>query len=390
MFLTGTRADFGKLKPLIAEVERCRKFEAHIFATGMHTLVRYGSTVDEIFKAGFKNVFSYINQDASVDSQMDLVLANTIQGLGHYVRELRPDLIVVHGDRIEALAGAIVGSLDNILIAHIEGGEVSGTVDEVIRHAVTKLSHLHFVANDEARRRLIQMGEVSDTIFVIGSPDIDIMLSDKLPSLSEVKCKYEIGFSEYSIFIYHPVTTELHLLREHAKAVVQALEASGMNFVVIYPNNDSGVEIILNALNSFEGNPHFRIIPSMRFEYFLTLLRHARAIVGNSSAGIREAPVYGVPTVNIGTRQMNRFNYPSILNVPADRDTILDALNNLPRSVVPSLYFGKGESARLFMASLRNSGLWKTPRQKHFQDLLRIGDLEDSALSHLAWIFHKP
>jgi UDP-N-acetylglucosamine 2-epimerase (hydrolysing) len=369
LFLTGTRADFGKIKPLIEEVERSADFEAHIFVTGMQMLARYGSTVNEIHRAGFKHIFPFINQDGSIDSQMDLVLANTIQGLAHYIREFKPDLIVVHGDRIEALAGAIVGALDNILVAHIEGGEVSGTVDELIRHAVTKLSHLHFVSNTEARRRLIQMGESQDVIFVIGSPDIDVMLSNTLPNLSEVKKRYEIAFDEYYLFIYHSVTTELHLLKRRIARIIQALEESGKQFVVIYPNNDTGAEIILDAYQRLCDNQRFRIIPSMRFEYFLTLLKHARAIVGNSSAGIREAPVYGVPTINIGTRQMNRFDYPSIINVSEDKDMILNALKNLPTSVVPSMHFGKGDSAKLFMRHLRNPDLWRTPCQKHFQDL---------------------
>ncbi|MGE3539051.1 MAG: UDP-N-acetylglucosamine 2-epimerase [Candidatus Tectimicrobiota bacterium] len=369
LFLTGTRADFGKMKPLIEEVERSAEFEAHIFATGMHMLSRYGSTVNEIHKVGFKHIFSYINQDASVNSQMDFVLANTIQGLGHYIRESRPDLIVVHGDRIEALAGAVVGALDNILVAHIEGGEVSGTVDELIRHAVTKLSHLHFVANEEARTRLIQMGELPHTIFVIGSPDVDVMLSDTLPELSEVKRNYEIDFAEYAIFIYHPVTTELHLLQLQVEEILEALETSALHFVVIYPNNDAGSEIILEAFRKLHDHPRFRIIPSMRFESFLTLLKHAIAIVGNSSAGIREAPVYGVPTVNIGTRQMNRFQYPSILNIPENKELILDAFSSLPTPVIPSMHFGSGESARLFMVHLRNAEFWCTSRQKFFQDL---------------------
>jgi UDP-N-acetylglucosamine 2-epimerase (hydrolysing) len=316
-----------------------------------------------------RHVFPFINQDGSINSQMDIVLANTIQGLAYYIREFQPDLIVVHGDRVEAMAGAIVGALNNILVAHIEGGEISGTVDELIRHAVTKLSHLHFVANHEAQQRLIQMGESEDVIFVIGSPDIDVMLSHQLPDVSEVKMRYEITFDEYSIFIYHSVTTELHLLKLNIEAIIHALEDSGMAFVIIYPNNDTGSEIILDAYTRLSNDRRFRIIPSMRFEYFLTLLKHAKAIVGNSSAGIREAPVYGVPTVNIGNRQMNRFNYPSIVNVSEDKEMILTALKNLPTAIVPSMHFGMGESAKLFMMHLRNPTLWITPCQKHFQDL---------------------
>jgi UDP-N-acetylglucosamine 2-epimerase (hydrolysing) len=291
LFLTGTRADFGKLKPLLSEVDRSADFEARIFATGMHMLARYGSTIHEIRQAGFANIFHYSNQDGNNPAGMDLTLANTMQGLAHYLREFPPDLIVVHGDRVEALAGAIVGALNNVLVAHIEGGELSGTVDELIRHAITKLSHLHFVANGEARERLIQMGEVPGSIFIIGSPDIDVMLSDDLPGLAEVKARYGIAFDRYSVFTYHPVTTELPRLRRNIDAVLSALEECRKNFVVIYPNNDAGAEVILAALERLDGNPRFRLIPSMRFEYFLALLKDAEAVVGNSSVGIHEAPV---------------------------------------------------------------------------------------------------
>ena len=369
LFITGTRADFGKMKPLMEQVKRSKDFDYAIFVTGMHMLSRYGSTVNEIRKAGFGRMFTHISQVGSSESQMDLVLANTIQGLGHYLREYPADLIVVHGDRIETLAGAVVGALNNVLIAHIEGGEVSGTVDELIRHAVTKLSHVHFVSNDEARDRLVQMGEAPTATFVIGSPDIDVMFSDTLPSLTEVKRRYAIKHSEYGILAYHPVTTEVGHLRTHIETVLDAAEASGLSFVAIYPNNDTGANIILESFGRIRDNPRFRVIPSMRFEHYLTLLKYARVIVGNSSAGVREAPALGVPTVNIGTRQMNRFSYPSILDVPEDKDAILHALNNLPTSVRPSLHFGRGESAKAFMAVLRSATLWQTSRQKQFRDI---------------------
>jgi UDP-N-acetylglucosamine 2-epimerase (hydrolysing) len=369
LFLTGTRADFGKLKPLIRKVAESTQFEYQIFATGMHMLSRYGSTVHEIRKAGFDRIFSFINQDHAIGSQMDLVLANTVQGLSLYLREFPADLIVIHGDRVEALAGAIVGALNNVLVAHVEGGELSGTIDELIRHAVTKLSHLHFVSHDEAKRRLIQMGEAPESIYVIGSPDIDIMLSGELPSLSEVLDKYGIGFTDYGIGMYHPVTTEQAALPAHADAFVEGMLGSKRNFVVIYPNNDAGSDVILRRVMQLQTDPRFRLIPSMRFEYFLTLLRNARAIVGNSSAGICEAPVYGVPTVNVGTRQMNRFLYPSILNVPDDATAIIAALGNLPEAVPPSLHFGKGNSAALFVSHLGTPELWSTSRQKLFREL---------------------
>jgi UDP-N-acetylglucosamine 2-epimerase (hydrolysing) len=369
LFVSGTRADFGKLKPLIQRVKESDRFTYSIFATGMHMLARYGSTRLEITQAGFESVHPFINQDSSVNSQMDLVLANTIQGLGHYIREFSPDMVVTHGDRVETLAAAIAGTLNNVLVAHVEGGEVSGTVDELIRHSVTKLSHLHFVSNDQARLRLIQMGELREAVFVVGSPDIDIMLSDQLPTFETVKARYEIPFDDYAIVLYHPVTSELTDLQEHVDELLCGLESAELKYVVIYPNNDTGSELILKAFRRFDGNLDARLIPSMRFEYFLTLLKHARAIVGNSSAGIREAPVYGVPTVNVGTRQMNRFHYPSIVNVADDAREISHALANLPETVVPSRHFGYGDSADRFMRVLEQPALWRTRRQKQFRDV---------------------
>lgn len=367
LFITGTRADFGKLKPLMRKVEKSPELECHIFVTGMHMLSRYGSTLNEIKKSNFKNIFPYINQMDNNGFDMDIVLANTIQGIGHYSREYKPDMLVVHGDRVEALAGAIVGTLSNILVAHIEGGEVSGTVDELIRHAVSKLAHLHFVANDEARMRLIQMGEARDSIFVIGSPDIDVMLSQNLPTLAEVKQRYEIPFEEYFIFSYHPVTTALHKLMHDIDIVVETIKNSGLNFVVIYPNNDRGSDIILESLKRLENNERFKLFSSLRFEYFLTLLKHAKAIVGNSSAGIREAPAYGVPTINIGNRQTNRFRCPSIVDVPEAKDGILNALKNLPVEIKPSLHFGDGNSADAFFKCLHDPEFWSRSCQKQFQ-----------------------
>ncbi len=372
LFLSGTRADFGKLKPLIREVRDSAQFDYAIFATGMHLLSRYGSTLHEIEREEFENIFAFINQDGAVNSQMDLVLANTVHGLGHYVREFPPDLMVVHGDRIETLAGAIVGALKNILVAHIEGGELSGTVDELIRHAVSKLSHLHFVSNQEARQRLLQMGEPPDRIFITGSPDIDIMLSHELPTLQQVRQHYDIPFRRYGVFIYHPVTTELPRLNTNIARVLCALRRSGLAWTVIYPNNDHGSELILAHYEKLRRDPNFRVIPSMRFEYFLALLKHAVVIAGNSSAAVREAPVYGVPAVNIGTRQKNRYCGDGIQNVPEDPQAILQALNRLPQKLSPSLHFGKGQSAKLFMAEIENPRLWEIPRQKQFCDMERM------------------
>ncbi|CAH7484694.1 UDP-N-acetylglucosamine 2-epimerase [Vibrio chagasii] len=368
LFLTGTRADFGKLKSLITRVEQHDGFEAHIFVTGMHMIAKYGMTATEVEKAGFKSIFKYINQNGH--DSMDVILAKTIQGLSDYAKELDPDMIVVHGDRVEAMAGAIVGSLNNILVAHIEGGEVSGTIDELIRHSVSKMSHLHFVSNDVAKSRLIQLGESESNIFVIGSPDLDIMTSDTLPSLNEVKQRYEIDFDNYSVFMYHPVTTELNDLSKNISEAVSGIISSGKNYVVIFPNNDHGSEIIINELSRLSGNSRFKIFPSIRFECFLTLLKNAELMVGNSSAGIREVPFYGIPTINLGSRQNNRSNATSIINIVENAKLISEAIAKVGNcSFERTLEFGAGKSDELFINLIESEHIWNTSQQKLFMDL---------------------
>jgi len=371
VFLSGTRADFGKLKSLIRTLLLDPpRFEVHIFATGMHMDPKYGFTVLEFEKCNFPNVYRYINHSSG--GTMDQALGTTILGFGQYVRLIQPDLIVVHGDRSEALAGAIVGSLNNVLVAHLEGGELSGTVDGLIRHSVSKMSHLHFVSNAEARRRLVQIGENPESVFVIGSPDIDIMTSPDLPSLEEVKAHYEIGFSEYAILAYHPVTTSLSTLRHEVRELTSAVLDSGRDWVVIYPNNDEGSELILQQyLDAFTNQPRVRMFPSLRFEAALVLLRHARLVLGNSSMGIREAPYYGTPTVNVGPRQDGRTNNPQILHVPGERAAILQAMELA--SSRPGLRsvrdWGHGDSHVRFRRQLERAEIWDTPVQKVFRDI---------------------
>ena len=368
-FLTGTRADFGKLRPLMDKVENSEKFVCYIFVTGMHTLSKYGDTYEEVQKRGYKNIFIFMNQTHTTDQ--DTILANTITVFGNFVKEISPDLIVIHGDRVETLAGAIVGSFNNILVSHIEGGEISGTIDELTRHAVTKLSHIHFVANDEAKQRLLQLGESADSIIVIGSPDIEVMKSSDLPSIDQVKKRYDIPFDDFAVLIFHPVATELNSLKNQIEILVSALIESKRNYVVIYPNNDKGSDIILKEYEKLENNNHFKIYPSLRFEYFLTLLKHSKFIIGNSSAGIREAEVYGVPTVNYGTRQKNRTKNSEIKNVNADMKSILEAVSEAEnKKVTPGSYFGDGNnSSEKFFQIIKEDNIWKVSLQKQFIDL---------------------
>ena len=369
VFLTGTRADFGKLASLMDIIESNDSFECHIFVTGMHTLEKYGNTFDEVQKKGYKNITIFENQTNTI--LQDIILANTVIGFSEYVKKISPDMIIVHGDRIEALAGAIVGSFNNILVSHIEGGEISGTVDELIRHAVSKLSHIHFTANDEAKERLIQLGEAKDSIFTIGSPDIEIMTSVELPTIEVVSKYYEIPFRDFGVLIFHPITTELDTLKDQIDQIVSSLIDSNKNFIVIYPNNDNGTDIIIKKIHELENNKNFRIFPSIRFLYFLTILKHAKFILGNSSAAVREAEVFGTPAINIGSRQKNRSKNKEIINVEPKKDLILNAIKNIDNiRFDEKSFFGYVENTtEKFLNVLQNPLVWKISIQKQFIDI---------------------
>lgn len=369
LFLTGTRADFGKIKPLISKLEEDSHMTVFLFVTGMHLQWEYGYTLLEIERLEFSNVHTFSNY--THETTMDLTLAKTIEGFSSYAKKVNPDLIVVHGDRVETLAGAIVGALNNILVAHIEGGEISGTVDELIRHSVSKLSHIHFVSNEQAAKRLEQMGELPESVFVIGSPDVDIMLSNKLPVIDEVKSYYGIQFKQYAVAMFHPVTTEADQMPRYARQFVQALLEDSHNYVVVYPNNDLGSTSILKEYENLKRHPRFRIIPSLRFEYFLTLLKEAQFIIGNSSAGIREAPYYDVPIINVGNRQLNRSEWSEIIHTDNETEAIGMALKRINHFQKKGRLheFGKGNSAELFLKSLKNKDLWQLNQQKQFKDL---------------------
>lgn len=370
LFITGTRADYGKIKSLMKTMDKSERYEVFIYVSGMHLLAQYGNTYQEVLKDKYKNVHVAFGQQFT--DNMSYNLGNVLMNLSGYVRQIAPDMILVHGDRIDALAGAITGALNNIMVAHVEGGEISGTIDDSIRHAISKFAHLHFVCNEEAKKRIIQLGESEERIFVIGSPDIDVMLSDKLPALQTVKEYYEIDFEHYGIFLYHPVTTEVEQLSENITTIIQALKASERNFVVVYPNNDMGSEIILDKVKKLGKDKHFAVYPSIRFEYFLALLKNADFIIGNSSAGIRESGIYGVPAIDIGTRQNGRYDIHKLKNIQhimEKVEPILEAIDNAGNYAVKCHSFGNGHSTEKFLGILENADIWSSEIQKKFVDL---------------------
>jgi UDP-N-acetylglucosamine 2-epimerase (hydrolysing) len=367
LFLTGTRADFGKLQPLAAAA-RDAGHRVTFFVTGMHLMDRYGLTANEVRRMPGVAVHEVENQ-AEGDPQ-DLILARTVTSFSAFVREVKPDLIVLHGDRIEALAGALVAATNYVRSAHVEGGEVSGTIDEVFRHCNTKLSTHHFVSSDAAATRVRSLGEPPETIHVIGSPELDFHALPSGVTLDEVRARYAIPFADYGIATFHPVTSEKDTIGQQAADLFGALDASARPFVVIAPNNDPGSAAIFAVLGRLPAD-RFRVLPSMRFSHFSELMKNAACMVGNSSAGVREAPFLGLPSLDIGTRQSNRSDAPSVTACEAsDKATILDFLQtHWGRQAIPHEGFGQGTAAERFVATLADPSFWTLSLQKAFRDI---------------------
>ena len=364
LFVTGTRADYGKLEPLALKAA-VAGHAVTFFVTGMHMMEKYGLTKVEVSRHEKFKVIEFINQRDG-DPQ-DVVLAKTVLGFSDLLQEHCPDLVVIHGDRVEALACSLVCAMNEVRSAHVEGGEVSGTIDEQFRHCNTKLASTHLVSSNMARARVQRMGEAKENIHVIGSPELDVHRMASGVTLQEVRERYQIPAGEYGICIFHPVTSEAKSMGMQARALFDCLVESERNFVVILPNNDPGSQAITRVINTLPSD-RFRVLPSMRFSYFSELLRNANAIIGNSSAGVREAPFLGVPSLDIGTRQVNRATAKSIWRCGAHES---DLINKFLDDAWGVRYegcraFGAGDAATAFVNLLADPCFWSAPLQKYF------------------------
>lgn len=367
-FITGTRADYGKIKSIIQKLSNSKKYKIYIFVTGMHLEKKFGLTYKEIFKdfGNIKNIVITKYSNTVRGYKREITLTKTIKLFSKFVDRINPNLIIVHGDRLEALAGSVVGTFKNYLVAHIEGGEISGTTDEHLRHAISKLSQIHFVANKSAKKLLLQMGENKKNIYVTGSPDLDLMKSKNLPTIEMVRNRYNINFDEYAVAILHPNPVNLIDAKKNSLVFVKALIESNKNYVIIFPNNDPGNEIILKSYSLLKKNQKIRIFRSMRFEYFITLIKYCNFMIGNSSAGIREAPFFGVPSINLGERQNLRTNNTTIKNINFNKNKILKEIKKRKFKLKLSNEFGDGKSAKKIFKIINQKKFWNIKFQKFF------------------------
>ena len=328
--VTGARSDYGILRPVLFALMKSRNVRISLIVTGMHLSEQFGLTVREIEEDGFPI-------DARVDMLLDgatpVSMAKSagigVLGISSALDLLRPDILLVAGDRMEPLAAAIAASYMNIPVAHIHGGDrsVGGHIDDSIRHAITKLAQIHFPASEESRERIIRMGEDPDRVFVTGAPALDTILGEPLTGHARICRKYGLDPGRvYILVVQNPVTREADDAGRQMGKTLEAVRELGIQALVVYPNADAGGQEMIDVIRRYHGDPLIHAVQSLPHKDYLSLLKGAGALVGNSSSGIIEAPSLHIPVVNIGSRQKGRERAENVLDAPYSRAGILKAI----------------------------------------------------------------
>lgn len=358
-FVITAQNQYARSVLLLKELKRNRSVDLSIVVGGSAVLDAFGSVPEMLRKEGFEvaETMHMVLQGGTPVAMARTTGLGVIEFTGAFER-LNPDIVVVRGDRYEVLSAAIAASYLNIPVAHIEGGDVSGTIDESVRHAITKLSHLHFVTNDAAFRRVIRMGEPKQTVYNVGAPEVEIASLHrvvKLPRINTLGVGAELDLKKpYLLVLNHPVTTEYGANERNTEELLLAVQKTGMQAVWFWPNVDAGTDEISGTIRRFREHhedTYMRFLKYVSPAEFLELLRNAAAIVGNSSAGLKEASYFGTPGVNIGSRQHARLRGENIVDVRTYKASSIGAAiskqvtrGRYPRSTV---YYKPGSSKKI-------------------------------------------
>lgn len=328
LYLSGTRADFGLMRSTLQQIMNTPGLELSVVATGTHLSPLHGHTVDEI-RAAALPVLAELPVDVltRTPASMSLAVAQCLLGMGAVLEQHRPDMLVLLGDRGEMLAGAVAALNQGVPTVHIHGGERSGTVDEPMRHAISKLSSYHLVATDESRDRLIRMGEAPGRIHVVGAPGLDGL--EQLAASDPVSTRAALGLPEKSPFIlvvFHPVVQQAEHARAQTHALMDALMQQPHPVLWLEPNADAGARGVLQALDEGTLPNGSRRVAHLSRSLFAQAMSHAAVMVGNSSAGIIEAASLGTPVINVGDRQRLRERNVNTVDAPAQAETLVACL----------------------------------------------------------------
>ena len=314
-------------------IDNSLSLDLKLVVTGAHLSDAYGHTIDEIRSDGFE-VIDEIQNLLNGDKDLFRVkgLAIQLQGLVQTVARVRPDVLLVLGDREESMTTALVGAYMNIPVAHICGGDrVVGNVDDQVRHAVTKLAHLHFVTNSESAQRILRLGEQDFRIFNVGNPGLDRLVD--VPELNWEELSLSLGFEiaerePFLLLIQHVISTEIDHAYDQMRVTLDAVKDLGLPTILSYPNSDAGGQRMIQAILEYKSLPNLHIAKNIPRLEFVNLMRRASCLLGNSSAGIMEAPLLKLPVVNVGNRQKGRLHAENVKFVPHEKKQILEAVEN--------------------------------------------------------------
>jgi len=352
---TGSRSEYVILRPVLKNIQNNKNFKLYLLVTGTHLSRKYGKTITEIKKDGFKP-YSKFNLIPSGDDNyyMTKSVGEGILKFAKIFRKIKPDINLILGDRPEMLASAVAAYYMNIPNAHIHGGDVSGSVDEYTRHAITKISNIHFAATKKSYNRIINMGENPKYVFLTGSPGIDEIFQNKISNKNELCKKYNIKISNDTIILlYHPLTTEILKTKNEITNILKAITKIKHETIVILPNSDTGRKIIYDNLKEYAKKYSFiHLFPTFPRHDFLGLLKNAGILVGNSSSGIIEANYLDMPVLNIGKRQHNREKPNNVFDVSGNsekliKNSIIAVLQK--KSINSKFLYGRGNSSKKIM-----------------------------------------
>lgn len=361
---TGSRAEYGIIKPLLEKIIENKTMELILVVTGSHLSKEYGNSIKQIKNDGFKiTELIKINHKKDDSFSTTIAIGKSIIQFAKCFKRIKPDLNIIIGDRYEMLASAIAAYHQNIPNVHIHGGDTSGGLDEYTRHAITKMSNIHFSATEKSKERIIKMGENSKFVFCVGSLTIDDVLRKKNSSFEDLKSKYGVSGNEV-ILLFHPDTTESEHSKIQINIILRSLIKAKCNIFAIGPNVDTGNKVIALTIKKFQKNydklKFFKTIPR---EDFLGLLNNCRLLIGNSSSGMIEASVFRIPVLNIGNRQNGREGGKNVTNVSFSEKEIfvkIKKLMNLNKSDLEiNFIFGKGKSAEKIVGILEKICLGK-------------------------------
>ena len=386
--VTGSRAEYGILTSLLKEVQARPCLELQLLVTGMHMSPEFGSTYRQIEGAGFP-IAEKLEILMSADSENAI---STSIGLGvmrfaSAFERVRPDILLLTGDRFESLAAAIAALVARIPVAHIGGGQTTeGAIDEGIRHSITKMSHLHFTLSSAYRDRIMQMGEDPQRVFVTGTPSLDAIHQGRWLSQEDLEEALGVDLSQpVFLVVYHPVTLEDHTAGWQMDELLAALRPFGRRCVFIMPNADTGGRVIFQKIDEFlDANPGSKAFFNLERQLYLNLMRSTEVMVGNSSSGINEAPSLQLPVVNIGDRQRGRTRAANVIDCGYDCESITQAIvGALAPSFRESLQgltspFGDGRASKRIVDLLECAELGEELLKKKFYDIRMI---EEPSLS---------